>query len=47
MVTMIALVSVQAKPDIETDKILNNSKKILITLDYDESGGKSSWQWWL
>jgi hypothetical protein len=43
----VALGTAQAKPDEETHKALNRADLILVSLDSDKAGAKSSWEFWL
>jgi DNA primase len=47
IVSVVALGNAQAKPDRETHEVLNRADLILISLDFDEAGRKSAWQFWL
>ncbi len=42
----VALGTATAKPDNETDKLLQDTPVILISLDTDEAGIKASWNFW-
>lgn len=44
--TVVALGNAQAKPDIETDKLLQDALVILISLDKDDAWAKASWSFW-
>ncbi|HNY50171.1 MAG TPA: primase-helicase zinc-binding domain-containing protein [Smithella sp.] len=46
LVAVVALGNAQAKPDIETDKLLQDTPVILISLDTDDAGGKTNWIFW-
>ena len=43
---VVALGSAQAKPDIETDKLLQDAIVILIALDNDDAWAKAGWSFW-
>jgi len=47
MAGAVALGSVQAKPDQETDRILKRASSILVSLDFDVAGARASWGYWL
>jgi len=47
LVTLIATGSANIRPDAEAADILKNAEHVLISLDYDEAGGRESWKWWL
>jgi hypothetical protein len=47
LITTIALGSSTIKPDTQTQRLLQQSKLILIALDADEAGRKSASQYWL
>ena len=47
LVTAIALGSSDTKPDRALCERLNKAGKILVSLDSDEAGAKSSWQFWM
>lgn len=44
---MISLGNAQARPDLESMKVLSQSKLVLIALDADDAGAKEAWGWWL
>ena len=44
---VVSLGNAQARPDTETDKVLRGAASILVSLDFDEAGGRASWQFWL
>ena len=44
---VVSLGNAQSKPDQETDRVLRQSRLILIALDFDEAGAKASWKYWL
>jgi DNA polymerase I-like protein with 3'-5' exonuclease and polymerase domains len=47
LIGVIALGSVVIKPDPETTSLLDKAKRILVALDSDEAGARTSWEWWL
>lgn len=47
LVTVIAMGSAQAKPNKETDELLQKATTILLSLDADEAGVKTSWSFWM
>jgi hypothetical protein len=47
LVGVIALGSVSIKPDEEVREVLNRADLIMVSLDFDEAGAKSAWQYWL
>jgi len=47
LVGVIALGSAMIKPDEKISNMLRQAKKVLISLDSDETGAKISWKWWL
>ncbi|MCX5827601.1 MAG: CHC2 zinc finger domain-containing protein [Deltaproteobacteria bacterium] len=46
LATIVALGSVSAKPDATTHDLLNRAQIILLALDSDDAGRKSSWSFW-
>ena len=46
LVGVVALGSVQAKPDKKTHEILKHKNLILVALDVDDAGAKASWSFW-
>ena len=46
LVSIVAMGTVTAKPDIETDKLLRAAPIILISLDTDDAGAKAAWKFW-
>lgn len=44
--TVVALGDAREKPDIDTDKLLQDVSVILVTLNTDETGMKASWNFW-
>ena len=46
LVGVVALGSVQAKPDKKTHEILKHKNLILVALDADDAGAKASWSFW-
>jgi len=47
LVGVVALGSAIYRPDREVTEKLRQAKLILIALDSDEAGGKTSWTWWM
>ena len=46
MVSVIAMGSAQARPDLTTDQFLRQAETVLISLDSDQAGANEAWQWW-
>lgn len=47
LTAVIALGSAQAKPDRSTHEAVKAALVVLVSLDADEAGAKSAWQWWM
>jgi DNA primase len=47
LINVIALGSVNIRPDLTAHEKLANARSILVALDFDQAGMKSSHQWWL
>ncbi|MBW2149254.1 MAG: hypothetical protein JRI22_19805 [Deltaproteobacteria bacterium] len=47
LVGVVALGSAQVKPDNQTSEMLHRARIILVSLDNDESGAKTFWEWWV
>jgi DNA primase len=43
---VLAIGTVKAKPDVQTDRILKDAPLVLISLDTDDAGAKASWAFW-
>lgn len=46
LASIVALGNAQAKPDIETDKLLQDTPVILMSLDAEDAGAKANWVFW-
>lgn len=46
LVGVVALGTATRKPDEEMDRLLKQAALILVSLDFDEAGGKASWDFW-
>jgi hypothetical protein len=46
LAAVVALGSAQAKPDVTTHRLLQDTPLILVALDADEAGAKLAWQFW-
>lgn len=46
LIGVIALGSAQARPNVETDRLLRSAESILCALDTDPSGAKQAWSFW-
>lgn len=47
LVTVMALGSVNYRPDVKAARTLDESEAILVALDHDDAGGNQYWNWWL